>query len=260
MACADIYTMQQRHTMLFIHGFPLDATLWDLQVKGLSGHANVLAPDLRGCGADDRTTPTALTMELLAGDLKQLLDEHGAERAVLCGLSMGGYVAMAFLELWPERVAGLVLCNTRSTADDAPGKKAREETANNATEKGMDVIARGMMPKLLSDRTRTESPDVAARIHAMIARQRPATVAALSRGMAHRPDRTHILRTAQFPTLVMTGEEDLLMPLPTSTSMVEALPRGRLVVIPGAAHLSNVDAPELFNAALTSYLSELDHA
>jgi len=119
-----------RPTLLCIHGFPLDHTLWDPQVAGLRDVADVLAPDLRGFGSDRRILPEVMTMEAFATDLKALLDERGVDRAVLCGLSMGGYIAMAFLELWPERVAGLILCNTRANADTPEGRAARKASTD----------------------------------------------------------------------------------------------------------------------------------
>jgi pimeloyl-ACP methyl ester carboxylesterase len=235
----------------------LDAAIWSTQVTALADVATVLAPDLRGFGNSKLTVPEVLTMELFAEDMKDLLDERRIERVVLCGLSMGGYVAMSFAEQWPERVQGLVLCNTRSTADDRSGLEARRQTARNAFEKGVSVIARGMVPKLVSARTQAERPELTTTLGAVIARQRPEAVAAASLGMAQRPDRTTVLRHLKVPALVITGSEDELMPLPTSILMEEAIPNGRLIVIPGAAHLSNVEASEVFNGIMREFLLEL---
>lgn len=244
-------------TLLCIHGFPLDGSFWQPQAEGLSGAAHVLAPDLRGFGTDARHLPEAMTMESYAEDLKELLDEAGIERAVLCGLSMGGYVAMAFAERWPERVQGLILCNTRSTADTDEGRAAREQTALDALSKGAGVIARAMIPKVLSQRTRDEQPAVAARIEALMARQRPEAIAAAARGMALRRDRTDVLRRIAVPTLIVTGSHDELMPLQTSESMHRAMPGSELLVIEGAAHLSSAEAPVAFSTAVAGFLKRL---
>jgi 3-oxoadipate enol-lactonase len=248
--------MHQRPPLLFIHGFPLDASLWDEQVKALSPLVEVMAPDLRGFGQDTRELPAIMPMRSHAADVKEMLDERGIDQVILCGLSMGGYIAMAFAERWPERLAGLILCNTRSSADDEDGVAARHTTAQNAREKGMEVIARGMLPGLLTERTRQERPELVQRVMEMISRQSPETVAATSLGMAQRPDRLHILQKLKVPALVITGDADTLMPLPTSQVMAEALPNGRLVVLPGAAHLTNVEVPELFNRTIQLYLEE----
>lgn len=246
-----------KRTLLLIHGFPLDGSIWRDQMKGLADVADVMAPDLRGFGDDRRPLPTAMTMEDFAEDLRVLLDARGVERAVLCGLSMGGYVAMAFAERWPERVDGLILCNTRATADTFEGKAAREQTALDAMDKGAAVIARAMVPKVLSERTRRHHPEMAGRVEAIMARQQPKAIAAAARGMARRPDRTAALRQLELPGLIITGGDDALMPLPTSEAMHEALKGSRMVVIDGAAHLTNVEAPHLFNEAVMQFLDEL---
>lgn len=244
-------------TLLLIHGFPLDGSFWQPQVEGLSGAAHVLAPDLRGFGTDARPLPEAMTMESYAEDMKELLDGAGIERAVLCGLSMGGYVAMAFLEQWPDRAAGLILCNTRSTADSEEGKAARERTALDALSKGAGVIARAMAPKVLSQRTRDEHPEEARRIEAIMARQRPDAIAAAARGMALRPDRTEALRRIAVPSLIITGSEDDLMPFETSEAMHRAIPGSTLVVINGAAHLSSAESSSEFNGEVSRFLAQL---
>lgn len=244
-------------TLLCIHGFPLDHTLWAPQVTGLADAAQVLAPDLRGFGDDQRPVPEVMTMEAYAADLKELLDGRGVDRVVLCGLSMGGYVAMAFLDRWPERVAGLILSNTRANADTPEGRAARQATAQNAFEKGVEVIARAMAPTLLSERSKREHPELMAHMEAMIARQRPEAVAAAALGMSERPDRHHVLRDCRVPALVITGSEDALMPLPTSQGMVDALPHGQLVVLPHAGHLTNLEATEAFNGTVRQFLRSL---
>lgn len=243
-----------RPTLLLIHGFPLDATSWNEQVSGLADVANVIAPDLRGFGNNTRELPEAMTMEAHAQDLKDLLDEHEVEQVVLCGLSMGGYIAMAFAEQWPERVNGLILANTKATADDAEAREGREQSARNAVQKGMGVVARAMVPKLLSEVSRSAMPEVAQRVEDIIARQRPEAAAASSRGMAERSDKVEWLRNAGFPVLVITSEADELMPLPTSEAMADAATNSKLVVIPDAGHLSNVESPERFNAAVRDFL------
>lgn len=247
----------QRPHLILIHGFPLDGSFWQPQVEALSEVAHVLAPDLRGFGSNRQPLPEAMTMEAYAEDLKRLMDEQGLTRAVLCGLSMGGYVAMAFAERWPERLQGLVLCNTRATADSGEGRAAREQTARDALAKGAEVIARAMIPKVLSERTRRNRPEVVARIEAIMSRQEPAAIAAAARGMALRPDRMESLKRITAPTLIVTGSHDELMPMPTSEAMHAALPDSRMVVIDGAAHLSSAEGPVRFNRELEQFLDSL---
>lgn len=245
------------HALLFIHGFPHDGSLWEPQINDLSDVAIPIAPDLNGFGRNAGALSHTITMEEHARDLKMLLDERGIDRVVLCGLSMGGYIAMAFLDLFPDRVKGLILCNTRANADDTDGKKGREELAEEVMRKGTAVIARGMLPKMLSEHTRKERPEAALKIEAMMERQPPEGIAASSRGMAQRPDRTAWLKNVNVPTLIITGSADRVMELSTSTTMHEAIEGSRLVVIEEAGHLSNVDAPAEFNAAVREFLQRI---
>lgn len=246
-----------RITLVLLHGFPHDGALWEPNLPFLSEHADVSAPDLLGFGGNKHTRRIA-TMDDLASDLHEhLRARRPGQRYVLCGLSMGGYVAMAYAERWPETVYGLILCNTRSTPDTEEAKAGREATAHEALTKGMEVIARAMIPKVLSSSTRREQPEVVQRVEALMARQDPTGVAAASRGMALRPDRTEVLRAFDRPALVITGEADELMPLPTSQHMARTLPHADLVVLPGAGHLSNVEAVGGFNAAVARYLQDM---
>lgn len=247
----------KRPALLLIHGFPLDATSWNDQVSGLADVANVIAPDLRGFGNDTRELPGTMTMEAHAQDLKDLLDEHEVEQVVLCGLSMGGYIAMAFAERWPERVAGLVLANTKATADDGDAREGREQSALNAMLKGMVVVGRAMAPKLLTETTRKEQPGLLRRVEDMIAIQRPEAAAASSRGMAQRSDKLECLKRLDASVLVITGDADELMPLATSQAMAKAAADSSLVVIPKAGHLSNLERPVAFNNAVRNFLKAL---
>lgn len=228
--------------------------MWQGQVEGLADVADVIAPDLRGFGAGKKKIDHVLTMEDFATELRQELALRAVDRVVLCGLSMGGYVAMDFAARWPHRVQGMVLANTRANADDAEGVAAREGMAQDALTKGMAVIARGMVPKLIGRRSLAWKPGLQQSLREMIVLQRPEAVAAAARGMALRPDRFADLRRWTFPTLVITGDDDDLMPLPTSRAMADAVPGARLVVIPGAGHLSPMEQPDAFNTAMRAFL------
>ncbi len=252
--------MRARPTLLLLHGFPQDSGLWAGTASALTDVANVIAPDLRGFGADRRAVPPVMTMDRLAEDILQLLDERGVDKVVLGGLSMGGYVALAFALRWPERLEGLLLCNTRAIADTAEGRDAREATARTALRSGVAVIARGMLPRLLSARTKRERPDLVAAVEALMARQPPDAVAAAARGMALRPDLMQELHRIQAPTLIVTGDQDELMPLPTSEAIHRAIAGSRLVVLPDVAHLSPLEAPARFQATVRDFLTSLPHA
>ncbi len=252
--------MKQRHHLVLIHGFPHDHRVWEFQLNAFPDHIHVLAPDLRGFGNDRQKLPEVMTMEEYASGILGSLDRSGIERVTLCGLSMGGYVSMAFLDRYPDRVRSLILCNTKASADEAEARQNRYKVAEQAFDPGVAVIARGMISKMLTDRTRAERPAIADGIEKMMAGQRPEAVAAASRGMAQRPDRREWLRGLKIPATIITGNEDRLMDLATSREMHEAIAGSELVVIDGAAHLTNVDRPAEFNQAVIAHFDRLDRS
>lgn len=243
--------------LLLIHGFPHDRRLWRAQVAGLQGTARVIAPDLRGFGASDDPI-RAMTMDDHADDLHALLEELGIQKVVVAGLSMGGYIALAFLARYPAVVKGLILCNTRAGADGAEAREGREATARKVMEGGMPELAQVMLPKMLSQERLSTQPGLCSTIKSMMAEQRPAGAVAALRGMAARPDRTDMLTTIGVPTLVITGSEDTLIVPGESEAMAKKIPGSELVIIPGVAHLSNVEAPETFNSAVRVFMAGLD--
>jgi pimeloyl-ACP methyl ester carboxylesterase len=234
-------------TLLLVHGFPLDHTLWDPQVASLRDVARVLAPDLPGFGtsAAPRTT---MTMDDYADALAVTIEEP----CVICGLSMGGYVALAFVAKHPDKVRGLILCNTRAGADDEKGREGRRASEKKVQDAGVPELANGMLPKMLTPKA---PADLRASVQAMMARQPADGVIAALRGMAARPDRTPMLSSIHVPTLILTGRDDTLIPPSESEAMARAIPGSRLLVIDGAAHLSNLEAPVAFDAAVREFLT-----
>jgi len=242
--------------IVFLHAFPLQGGMWEPQLAALANQGwTAYAPDLRGFGLT-RPLPgadEAVTMEVMAQDVVALLDFYQHARAVLVGLSMGGYVAMAMARAYPERVAGLVLADTRPGADGPEVRANRERTARLALEKGVRAVAETMVGGLL--RPGAGQDEVEA-VLALAGQNDPAGVAAAARGMALRPDSTDTLRRLDCPALVLVGEHDGLSPVTVAESMASALPRGRLVVIPRAGHLANMENPGSFSTALLSFLRE----
>jgi pimeloyl-ACP methyl ester carboxylesterase len=242
--------------LVLIHGFPFDHTLWGAQLSGLAGSARVIAPDLRGFGNSLRATGV-MTMEAHARDVKELLDHLGIEQAVIGGISMGGYVALALAELFPQAVMGLMLFNTRAVPDSEAAKRMREITALKALNGGMAEIAQDMAPKLISTPSAMNQPRLIPWVQALIARQSASGTAASSRGMAARPDRTPLLQMLEMKALVVTGSLDTTIAPAESVAMNAELRRSELVELPLAGHLTNVEAPEGFNAAVRRFLDRL---
>ncbi|MEO8422802.1 MAG: alpha/beta fold hydrolase [Actinomycetota bacterium] len=235
--------------LLLVHAFPLDARMWEPQLAALGNGVPVVAPHLPGFGG----TPGAgdvMSMASAAGRCLEALDAAGVDRAVVCGLSMGGYVAF---ELWRqarERFAGLILANTRAGADAAEGAAGRRALAERLRAEGNGFLVESP-PPLLSEHANDE---LRRRVRELIAGQPAAAIAAASLGMAERPDSTPDLATIDVPTLVVTSDGDSLIPPALTSPMADQIPGAELAVIDGAGHLSNLEAAGAFNELVAHHL------
>lgn len=232
-------------TILLIHAFPLDASMWDEQMAAIRAEGEVLAPSLPGFGGTE-PAGDVLTMDAMADFLAGELDRAGAEKALVCGLSMGGYAAFSMWRRHQERIAGLLLADTRAEADDEAGKERRRAVAEKARAEGSGPIAENP-PPLLSENA---DPVLWERVKDVIRRQPGEAIAAASLGMAERPDSRPILPTIDVPTTIVVGSVDALTPPPMSEAMAEAIPSAELIVLEGAGHLSNLEDSGGFLSAL----------
>lgn len=240
--------------MLLIHGYPLDHAMWQPQIDGLDGLAQLIAPDLRGFGQSD-APEGVYTMDAYADDLCALLDALHIQRAVLCGLSMGGYIALAFWRKYASRVRALILVDTRAGADTPEARLARLKTVEQVKQRGPAPAIGAMLPRLLAESTRRSRSDLVEFVGAMMQRQRSTGVVGALLGMAERPDSTSTLPTITAQTLVVFGAEDVITPAKAEgPGLADAIPHSRLVVIPKAGHLSNLEQPEAFNASVREFL------
>ena len=240
--------------LLLIHGFPLDRTLWRTQIAGLSQLYRVIAPDLRGFGQSSETDGEAVTMDQYATDLKSLLDSVNVTQAVVGGISMGGYIALAFYAQYADRVKGLILANTRALPDSEDGKQARLANAQKVGESGAGFLVDNMAPQMLGPTAKSE---IGIAVRSMMARQRAAGIMSALRGMAVRPDRTALLRFATVPVLIVSGSHDSLIPSSDSEAMHALIPDSRLVIIPDAGHLSNLDKADAFNHVVREFYKQV---
>ncbi|MDA2913141.1 alpha/beta hydrolase [Acidobacteriia bacterium AH_259_A11_L15] len=241
--------------VVLLHAFPLNRKMWEAQRRALSRRYRVITPDFRGHGESNLPEEDS-TMERLAEDVRGLLEELKLERVVLGGLSMGGYVAFAFLRRYAARLAGLVLADTRAAPDSEEGRTARYENAALAETAGAGALAERLLPKLLGPSTRQGKPEVVAAVRAMMLSIPPAGMARALRGMAARADSTELLGQVRCPTLVVGGEEDPLSPPAEAEAMAKNIPNAKHVKIPHAGHLSNLEQPAAFNAALEEFLAQ----
>lgn len=244
------------HAVVLIHGYPFNRSLWTEQIEALTSRFRVVTPDLRGFGESD-SSDGPVTMNRMAQDVAELMDQLGIEQAVIGGLSMGGYVALAFVKQFPSRVKALVLADTRAQADTEEGKQTRHQQAEKALSEGMAGIADAMLPKLLTPDTVSKRPEVVKRVRDMMLRTKPQGAASALLGMAERDDHSEFISTIRVPTMIVVGREDALTPLADSEKMQSKIAPSRLVVIENAGHVSNLEQTEQFNFALIRFLDRV---
>jgi 3-oxoadipate enol-lactonase len=239
--------------VVLLHGYPFNRSLWNEQVSALGNSYRVITPDLRGLGESDASQGPA-TMNGMAQDVAALLDHLEISRAVVGGLSMGGYVALAFYKEFPSRVRSLILADTRAPADTEEGKQTRHQQAEKALAEGMAGIADSMLPKLLTPETVSKRPDLVKRVRDMMLKTKPEGAAGALLGMAEREDQTALLSQISCPTLILVGREDPITPVADSEKMHREIAGSRLVVIENAAHVSNLERTDQFNEELMRFL------
>ncbi len=244
--------------IVFLHAFPLHSGMWAPQLGDLPAGWRALAPDFRGFGASDSDTDPSgagSTLDDYAGDIVRLLDDLGVERALFCGLSMGGYTLFTVLRRWVDRVSGIVLADTRATADTGKGIASRLAMLDKLDLEGPPAIASEMLPGLLGETTKRERPAIVQAVSTMVLGAGESGIRHAIRRMMNRPDSVPQLGTITCPALVIVGEEDTLTPARESVALAEGIPAASMAVIPGAGHLSNLERPDAFNAALWWFLA-----
>ncbi|HKE56060.1 MAG TPA: alpha/beta fold hydrolase [Pyrinomonadaceae bacterium] len=242
--------------VVLLHGYPFDRTLWTDQVARLANRYRFVTPDLRGHGDSDVGAGVA-TMDAMAADVAVLMDSLNISHAIIGGLSMGGYVTLAFYRNYPARVKALVLADTRPQADTEEAKQIRAQQVEQVLAKGMSPIVDAMLPKLLAPETVSKRPEVVKRIRDMMFKTKPGGAAAALQGMACRYNQGELLSKINVPTLIVVGSEDAITPVPDSERMHAAISGSRLVIIENAGHVSNVEQPEQFNQAFSDFLARI---
>jgi 3-oxoadipate enol-lactonase len=246
--------------VLLLHGFPLDHSMWDNQIESLSKTYRVIAPDLRGFGGSQVTHGVA-TMDQMADDVAALLDALEVnERVVLCGLSMGGYVAFEFWRKYLKRLRALVLCDTRAAADAPEVAEGRHDLADKILAEGNAPLADGLIPKLFAPATLQLHSSMTAIQRERILTTSTTGAAAALRGMAVRNDMRRVLNYIELPTLVVVGEHDAISSVEEMRSIAGAMPHAQFAVIPHAGHMTPLENPEAFQAAIEPFLEQLVRA
>ena len=239
--------------LLLVHGYPLDQSMWAPQMEGLHG-VRCIAPDLRGFGASC-FSPAPNTLSEHADDLAALLDALKIERAVIAGLSMGGYIAFEFVRRHRERLLGLILLDTSPRPDDEATRAARNTTIERAASEGVGPIALALGAKLFADGVTRKMRDTVISLMALTPRE---SIIAASTAIRDRADSRDLLPTlANTPTLVVVGHEDRLTPPDVARAMAAAIPGATLVEIDGAGHLPTLERPAETTAAMQQFLDRL---
>jgi pimeloyl-ACP methyl ester carboxylesterase len=229
----------------------MGSAMWRDQLTAVPGW-RIVAPPMPGF--DGRPLVAERTMDAYARDLLATLDEMGIGRAVFGGLSMGGYAIFGVLRQAPQRVSGLILADTRTSIDNPDRRAARERSIVKARTEGPSAIADEMLPAILGRTTHAERPEVVARTRALIEAQPAETIAAALEAMMTRPDSANVLDGVDVPALMIVGEEDTVTPPSDAAFMQQRVRGSRMVTIPRAGHMANLEAPEAFNAALREFL------
>lgn len=247
-------TQKGSATLILIHAFPLSHRMWDSQFQEFSEKYRVIRYDLRGFGRSSQTDGQT-TIELHTDDLLNLMDTLNVQRAVLCGLSMGGYIALRFSERFSERVAGLILADTKSEADTNEGKLGRAAGVKVLKEKGSAALVEDLLKKLLGEKTQEHNTFLVEHVKEMALENSPFGMASALIALAGRTDTTAALSKFNFSTLVLVGAEDKITPPEFAERLKAGIKGAELEVIPDAGHLSNLENPARFNASVLKFLS-----
>jgi 3-oxoadipate enol-lactonase len=241
--------------VVLIHAFPLNADMWRLQLERVPEGWRFIAPDMRGFGPHGAVDSKGVTLDDMAADVTALLDELEIESAVIGGLSMGGYITFALFRKAPERFTGMILADTRAQADTAEGLEARRGLIAVARAEGPRGVATSMVPKLLGTTSLERRQNLPDKVRAMIETCTTDGIVSGIEAMMARPDSTPELPRINCPTLVIVGAEDTVTPAADAAALQNQIVRSRLVILPEAGHLSNLEVPDVFALAVSDFLA-----
>ncbi|MCO6006236.1 alpha/beta hydrolase [Actinoallomurus purpureus] len=243
--------------LVLLHAFPLSSAMWLAQREALSARFRVVTPDLRGFGGSPLGTADP-SVDVMADDVAALLDAKGIDRAVVGGLSMGGYVTLAFCRRHADRVLGVVLADTKATADTDTARATRLRIAERLeSDQTVDVLLEELLPRLVGPTTMRQRALIYGRVRGLVQSAPPSAAAWAQRAMAARPDALEMLAGLQAPALVIHGAEDAVATAEDARAMAEALPNAELVLVPRSGHLTAVEQPQPFNEAVAAFAAAL---
>jgi pimeloyl-ACP methyl ester carboxylesterase len=244
--------------IFLLHAFPLSRAMWQPQIATLkSERLRIIAPDLRGFG-ETHNFSDINTMEDMARDVAELFGALNIERAIVIGLSMGGYVTFELLKNFPEKIAGLVLCDTHAGADSDETHESRFNLIEKIEKEGAQALIDDLLPKLICENTKQNKKELVEKIAEMFRSANPKAVIAALRGMAKRADNNALLDQISVPTLLIFGAEDKITNLEMAEKMRNKIPDSQLSVIENAGHFSNLEQPEVCNSRLIDFINTVE--
>jgi 3-oxoadipate enol-lactonase len=242
--------------IIFLHGFPFSHKMWDPQMRALPSSYRAICYDIRGHG-ESQVADGQYTIEFFVDDLIALLDYLVIDKAVLCGLSMGGYIALRAVERHPERVRALILADTKSTADSNEARVKRSASMTSVKSEGIPAFAESFSKAIFAQETFSKNSHAVTFIKDLIRANTILGISGTLLAMAARTDTTESLSRINVPTLILVGEEDAITPPSEAEAMHSMISGSKLVRIPGAAHMSNIENEAAFNLALLEFLKSL---
>lgn len=245
--------------IVLLHPFPANHALWRPAIVALESRYRLILPDLRGHG-DSEVGEGPAAMAKHAADLARIMDEEEIGRALLVGVSIGGYILFEFWRRSRARVKALALCNTKAAAETAESRAARLQAAADVLERGTEPFFESLIAKLLGETTRRTRPDLVEGAHGMMRKMSPEDVALVQRGMAERPDSIDTLKAINVPTLIVTGNEDLVTGVPEAELMRRNIAGSEMKMIPKAGHYSPWEQPAEFGRILRQFADSVASA
>lgn len=241
--------------VVFLHAFPLNRTMWEPQIGALVAECRCISIDMRGFGESTASPP--FSMDRYADDVAAVLDALQIPRAVLVGLSMGGYVAFAMWRRHRERIRGLVFSDTRAGADTIETVGKRRELIEVAESQGSTAVANRQIAGLVGKTTRDKRPDIYDAVHRMSAEAPVEGIVGALEAMIARPDSSETCATIDVPVLVVVGDEDVSTPIADAQTLASLVAGSRLEILTQAGHVSNVERPAAFNTVVSEFLASL---
>jgi pimeloyl-ACP methyl ester carboxylesterase len=239
--------------VVLLHPFPANHELWLPAVQALTSRFKLVLPDLRGHG-DSGLGDGPAAMQKHAADIARVMDDAEVGRAAMAGISIGGYVLFEFWRQFRQRVAALALLNTKAQADTPEARAGRLQSADDVMARGTEPFFQTMVPKLIGKTTRETRPDLVEGALRMMRKMSPEDIAGVQRGMAERPDSVSTLKTIDVPTLIVTGDEDLVTGPAEASLMQQNIPRSQMKVLPRAGHYAAWEHPEPVGFILRQFL------